>query len=365
MMEEILSQIYYDPRNKDAYGTEEKLYRAAKSRDVSITRNGVRNWLRSQFTYTLHRPARRRFTRRKVLATRPGQHVQIDLVDLQRYAKDNDGHTFILTAIDVFTKFAYALPLKNKQGTTLKAAFEHIFGFQHPENIFSDAGTEFLNKDVQALFKQQGINHMIAQNPEIKASVVERFNRTLKEKIFKYLTARGKGKYRYLEALPQVIHAYNETVHSSTKYRPVDVNDDNAKDVFKNLYGVGSHEELLRKRKKPKLREGDKVRVKHPLGVFDKRYYPNWSDHIYTVVKVLHGSPVLYRINDARGNTERKRFYEQELQPVKEGLYRVDQIVRRNKKQKKALVSWIGFDPSYNSWEPEENIVELEDVGRE
>jgi transposase InsO family protein len=357
-MEEVLAQLYYAPNNPAGFATEAKLYEAAKQRDPTISRSQVRDWLRSQFTYTLHKPARRRFKRRRVLASRPGQHVQIDLVDLQRYRADNDGHNFLLVAIDVFSKFAYVLPLRDKKGVTLKAAFEDIFGYRQPENIFSDAGTEFLNRPVQEHFERHGINHMVAQNPETKASVVERFNRTLKEKLFKYLTARGHGRYRYLDALPQVLQAYNETVHSSTKYRPVDVNDDNAAEVFRNLYGAGTLEELHKqKQRHPKLKVGQRVRLSYHLGVFDKRYHPNWSDHVYTITKVLHGSPVLYRIADGHGTVLSRRFYEPQLQPVEEGLYRVDRILRR--RNGRALVSWIGYDPSFNSWEPEDNIINL------
>ena len=106
--------------------------------------------------------------------------LQADLADLSALARQNDGNRYLLTCIDVFSKRAWAIPLKTKSGDCVKLAFEKIFEDEIPNMIQTDKGTEFLKSTVQAMFKNYGIKHYTSENEEIKAAVVERLNRTLK-----------------------------------------------------------------------------------------------------------------------------------------------------------------------------------------
>src|SRR5699024_4747987 len=99
--------------------------------------------------------------------------------------KYNDGVNYLLTVIDVFSKYAWVQPLYSKRGSDVKAAFEEIFKERVPLNMQTDKGKEFLATDVQNLFKRHNINFYGAKNPDVKASVVERLNKTLKTKMFK------------------------------------------------------------------------------------------------------------------------------------------------------------------------------------
>ena len=134
-------------------------------------------------------------------------------------SKYNDGYKFLLTCIDVFSKYAWAIPLKNKSSKSVVAAFELLFGNRRPANLQTDKGTEFLNAPTQELFKENRINFYTTENDDVKASVVERFNRTLKSKMWKYFTF--KGTHRYVDVLNDLLHSYNNTFHPYDKNEPI------------------------------------------------------------------------------------------------------------------------------------------------
>jgi len=145
--------------------------------------------------------------------------------------------------------------------------------------------------------------------------------------------------------------------------RPCDVNESNERQVFKNTYGVKTLRQLLVKNKpKTDLSVDQHVRIKHKFNPFDKGYYPNWTDHIYKVQKVIKGNgKPLYTITDWDGDSVEKRFYPEELQKVKESTYRIEKIIRKKREngQNLCLVKWLHFPNTYNSWVPESEVVDV------
>ena len=131
----------------------------------------VERWLSEQDTYTLHKPVRRRLKRRCVVVGGPNQQWQADLVDVSRLKKTNDGTTFLLTVIDVFSKRAWCIPLKNKSAVSLVAAFTPLLGNKAPITLQTDKGFEFLNRALQKLLKEYGVHHFATHNAETKASI--------------------------------------------------------------------------------------------------------------------------------------------------------------------------------------------------
>ena len=145
----------------------------------------------------------------------------MDLADMQSMQKFNDGYRYLLVCIDVFSKYAWVVPLKNKTGLSLVDAFKTILSSgRKPEKIITDQGTEFFNKHFKALLKDEDIELYNTYN-ETKASVVERLIRTLKTRMWRYFTA--KKTMRYIDTLPDLVYSYNHTVHPSIKRIPVDV----------------------------------------------------------------------------------------------------------------------------------------------
>ena len=158
--ESLLSKIYYNPRHEASFGGLEKLYRAAKAtkKNLKISRNDVRNWLRSQETYTLHKPVRRNYLRNRVFVAGIDDQFEADLADLQSLSAQNDNYRFLLVCIDCFSKYAWVRPIKNKTGPAVSRAFRDILEQgRAPNFLHTDQGTEFLNSHFRNLMRQYGI----------------------------------------------------------------------------------------------------------------------------------------------------------------------------------------------------------------
>jgi len=137
----------------------------------------AKKWLMGEKSYTLHKQSKSKFRRRRTLAKGINELWQADLVDLSLLSNENNGHRYLLTCIDVFSKFARVEPLKNKTGIALTAAFTKMIVNKQCKFLQTDKGTEFLNDKFQRLLKDRNIRHYTSENDDIKASVVERFNR--------------------------------------------------------------------------------------------------------------------------------------------------------------------------------------------
>jgi len=352
-----LHDIYYNPSNNASFSSVNRLYNEAKKEVPNITINTVKQFLDKQFSYTLHKPVRHNFERNRVLASRPNQHWQADLVDMRAYAKENDGYNYILMIIDVFSKILQAFPLKSKNAEEIKSSFVKAFHETLPTFLFTDEGTEFTNRIVKNYFTAMEVHHIVAQNKETKAAIVERVNRTLKTRMFKYFTS--SGTHRWLEVLPKLVTAYNHSYHRSIKMRPIDVSFNNVQKVFRNLYGCRDEIEFLKSKKtKPKAKNGDFVRIKYKFNAFDKGYYPYWRDKVFTIKSVnrsakkptytlMYGNQILP-----------KRFYEEEIQPIPyPEKWRIEKIVRRDRHR--LLVRWKDYGPEDDSWITEDEFASL------
>jgi len=148
----------------------------------------VKKFLAGQDAYTLHKPRRIRFPRRNTYSKGIGDLFQIDLVDLTTLSSFNDGMRYLLTCIDVFSKRAWVVPVARKSARDVVEAFEKILADQKCTMVQSDKGTEFLNSSFQSMLKRHGVKFYTSENEDLKAAVVERFNQTLKEKMFRYFT---------------------------------------------------------------------------------------------------------------------------------------------------------------------------------
>jgi len=344
----LLGQTYYNPQRPGAYGGINALKRATK-----LKTSVVKEWLSQQDAYTLHKPARRRFARRRVIVGGIDHQWQADLIDIQRLKKDNDGFTYLLTVIDVFSKVAWVVPLKNKTGAVLANAFEAIFsGGRKPVKLQTDKGTEFVNKVFQKYLKVAAVDFFTTENEDIKASVVERFNRTLKEKMWRYFTK--KNTLRYVEVLPRLVRSYNHSYHRSIKTSPIKVDSTNQEEIWQTLYG-GPHQTPP----PAPFSVGDRVRVSKARRTFKKGYLPSWTEELFTVSRVKDTSPRTYVLKDDHGDELLGTFYAEEIQKVGEkNTYLVEAILKTKSGEHGIdfLVKWKGYDSSFNSWIPESAV---------
>ena len=215
---------------------------------------------------------------------------------------------FLLTVIDVFSKVAWCVPMKNKSAMSLVAALTTTFSKGWPKTLQTGQGLEFLNKSVQALLKKYGNHHFSTHNAETKTSIVERFNRTLKTRMWRYFTKHQT--WRYIDVLQDLVQSYNNTPpHRRIGMTPSQVSAKNQEEVWQRLYGHDG-------KGVPKLRVSDRVRVSKYKGKFEKGYAPNWSEEMFTIHEVHPSDPPVYRLRDDLGEVLDGTFYELELQKV-------------------------------------------------
>ena len=187
--------------------------------------SGITNELNYQLANELHKPIIRKFIKRKVYSSFKDNICGVDLADMQSLSKFNKGFKYLLCAIDLFSKYAWVISKKDKKGTSIANAFKKIIskGQRKPNKIWVDQGSEFYNNTFKDFLKTNNIEMYSTYN-EGKFVVAERFIRTLKNKIFKHMTAISKNVY--IDVLNDIVNKYNNTVHRTIKIKPADVTND-------------------------------------------------------------------------------------------------------------------------------------------
>ena len=227
-----------------------------------------------QLANKLHQPIIRKFKKRKVYSSFKHNIWGVDLADMQLISKHNSGIRYLLCVIDLFSKYACVVHLKDKKGVSIVNAFQSIFkkSNRKANKIWVDQGSEFYNNFFKKWLKDNDISMYSTYN-EGKSVVAERCIRTLKKKIYKHMTAISKNVY--FDVLDDIVDKYNNTYHKTIKMKSVDVKSDSFAE-----YNEKSHE------KDPKFKVGDHVKISKFKSVFAKGYTPNWSEEIFIVKKI-------------------------------------------------------------------------------
>ena len=249
----------------------------------------------------LHKPVIKKFNKRKVYSQRKDNIWGVDLADMQSLSKKNKGIKYLLRVIDLYRKYAFVIPLKNKKGISIVNASDKIIkqSKRKPNKIWVDQGSEFYNRILKKWLSDNDII-MYSTFNEGKSVVAERFIRTLKNKLYKHMTASGKNVY--YDVLDNVVSEYNNTKHSTIKMKPIDVKDN------KRVY-IDEHNE-----KDSRFKVGDRVRISKFKNIFAKGYTPNCSKEIFIVEKINDTVPYTYNIKDLNGEEIIGSFYDKELQ---------------------------------------------------
>ena len=233
---------------------------------------------------------------------------QMDLLEMIPFARINKGYKYILTCIDVFSRYARALPLKSKKGEDVAQAVNKMFKEVKPRAVQTDLGKEFYNSQVKKVFKANSVK-LYSVYSQFKAALVERFNRTLREKLTKLATHLGnKVWYKSLNAL---IESYNASPHSAIfKWKPVDVTP-----KTESLLWELKNESRDTKKTSATIKLHDYVRISRTKGTFQKRNFDqNWSDEVFRVVGIdTSQMPIMYILEDHGGQVIQGKFYKQEL----------------------------------------------------
>ena len=263
---------------------------------------------------------------------------------MQKLSKWNRGYKYLLMVLDLFSKYGWIVPLRTKTGLEVAKAFESLLVKNKPKMLWVDKGKEYYNKNVLDLLAKDKIKVYSTENEE-KSSVCERWNRTIKDKMYKRFTMQNNTVY--VDILPKILASYNNSRHRSIGMTPIQARKpENYGKVYFNLYG-----DLARDNRKPEFRVGDRVRIsKYKRVTFDKGYTPNWTEEVFIIDEIRFTNPITYKIKDLNGEVIKGSFYREELQKTDQEVYRIEKIIRKSKG--KALVKWKGYPDEFNSWVP-------------
>ena len=311
--------------------------------DKRSTGSGVANKPNYKLANELHKPVIRKFKKRKVYSGFRDNIWGADLGDIQLISRFNKGFRFLLCVIDIFSKYAWVVPSKDQKGTTIVNAFQKILKESESKSnkIGVDKGSEIYNNLFKKWLKDNDIEMYLIHNGG-KSVVAERFIRTLKNKIYKYMTAISKNVY--IDKLDDIVNEYNNTYHRTIKMKPVDVKDNTYIDFEKEVNN-----------KDPKFKIGSHIRIPKYKNIFAKGYMPNWSEEVFIINKIKSTVPWTYEINDPDGEEIIGIFYEKELQKTNHKEFRIEKVIKR--KRDRLYIKWKGYDNSFNSWVDKKDLV--------
>jgi hypothetical protein len=357
-----MKKIFYDPAHPSAFSGVKKLHKAVNGvskRPVTI--KTVKDWLKTQDTYTVHRSVQRKFPRARIIVSGIDEQWEIDLFDLSSLAKYNNGMKFGLMVIDVFSRYVFVRMLQRKTPKEVSAAFSDILdkSGRKPSVIRSDAGKEF--EGVFRDFLKDSDIHRFISHSEYKASMAERSNKSIKAKLFKYMSANQT--FKYIDVLQDIVKGYNSSVHSALGRTPESVTKDNESEVAYEQYIIRKgRKKFLQKRKIHKLAVGDKVRLAVTRRTFAREYDEKFTQEIFVIRDILYKEHIpMYLLEDYAGEEVHGAFYPFEIIPVIEEpnkAYKVEKILNRRtvRGRPEILVRYYGWSPKFDEWIPETNL---------
>ena len=323
----------------------EKPWGTAMIRSIINTKQKLgmgNNFTMEDLSEELNKPVINKFERKKVIVNDIDEIHSCDLVDMVKYSRMNKGYQYIFTNIDIFSKYAWAFPIKSKTIKDIKPCFEKIFKERKPKYIWSDQESDFFSKEMLNFFEDYKIK-IYYTHPNLKAVIIERFNRSLRELMMKSFVKNNNTVWYNI--LPELIKTYNNRYHRTIKMKPINVNKTNEKHI-KMIYNYNITN------KKPKYRINDLVRISlKRRQLFDKPTGNiKWSEELSKIYKINKSNVITYQLKDMNDEIIEGKFYEKELQLTKNtiGEYVIEKVLKT--KGNKIFVKWRNYDSSFNSW---------------
>ncbi len=353
-----MKELYLNAKSPSGFTSAAQLYRQAKLEGLKLSRKQVRRWLESQDLFTAYKPAVRRFLRRRVISRGYMDVIDGDVAFFVKLSEENDDIKYWAVFICIFSRQCWVYPMKDKTADTMLNIVKQFLKDSPIQMsvLRVDYGSEYANSKIREYLESREIYLQFARNPP-KSNYAERLISTLKNRLYKFMYANQTN--RYIDHLPQIIQAYNESYHSGIKTSPASIGKHNEVQLFIQQYVPKTP------RKTPVkfgLKVGDLVRLVYPKETFARGFYQKFSEAIFIIKQRFPTHPPTYKIKDQKGLDVGSVFYQPELSLVRGSLdtieFKVEKIVKkRTRKTKKgpvkeALVKWLGYDDSYNSWEP-------------
>ena len=206
---------------------------------------------------------------------------------------------------------------RQNKGVTIVNAFQSILkdSMRKPNKIWVDKGSEFYNNSLKK-WRQGNDIEMYSTHNERKPVAAERFNRTLKNIIYKYMTSISKNVY--IDKLHDIVNEYNNTYHRTIKMKPIDAKNNTYINIDKEINC-----------KDPKSKVADHVRISKYKNIFAKGYTPNWSEEAFVIKEIKNAVPWTYFINDLNGEQIIRTFYVKELQNTNQEEFRIEKLIKK------------------------------------
>lgn len=347
----VIRRNYTRPHHQTSFGGLNRIqkYYGITKREATRVLDGIPS-------YSLHREIKKPRYRNPYFIYYKRQQVQADLVEVGQLARANGGYKYLLVAIDLFTKYAVCIPMKNKTAiATRRALIEMIrqFGDEKPEMILTDSGKEFKNALVRNYLQNLRIKHVIPSN-DFKAAIVERVNKTIQRKIYHYMTAHGTDEF--MPALDQIMRGYNNAIHSTINISPKQAENPRnhlwVRDLLNRHYM-----KILSKRKKPsynKFKVGDTVRIAVRKDKFHRSYHEQNKEELYEIIGVDNKMPI--EMYDLRSHEDLEdiegSFYASELTKIEEKDFIIEKVLKRRTYRgvRQVFVKWRYYNQIHNSW---------------
>jgi len=302
-----IEKQYTNLRNPGAFSGRSGFIRNSKVKDYPPY---VKKELTKIPAYTLHVRVPKRIKRRRVYTWGIDYQWQMDLLDIRKHSKSNYRKNYIVCVIDCFSKKAWIEAISHKTAEIVLITFKNIIkrSKRTCEHLQTDDGTEFFNAKMKAFCKEKDIIHFSVTTP-MKASIAERFIRTISEKISRYMT-HYKTK-RFVHKLRDFERLYNNSYHRSIKMKPVQVSKDNEAEVWQNLYGQEPSQS-----KQKSFKVGDRVLKSRTKAIFEKGHSKFFDDKVHYIRAVVQSDPPLYFLKDESGKSIKRGYYRQEIQKI-------------------------------------------------
>lgn len=363
--EKQIAAVYYGAKKSASFSGPQKVYQVLRKENSKISFGDVKRWFKKQEVYGSHKRIQRKFKRNKFVSFKSDYIWDADVCIMEKYKEYNRGYKNFLLVIDTFSRFTFTRMIKSNTGKDIKAAFQSFFksSKRKPMKIRTDQGKEFNNSTVKNMLRTNKINYYTTQNTEIKAHFAERCIRTIKSKLIKYM--HNSNTFKWIDKLKDITDSYNNTIHRSIKTTPASVKKEDEIKLWKLLY-----EDDEKSQNKPlnqfKFLVDDVVRISSIKRTFEKEYDVRWSTEQFIIAsRHVKENIAKYVLKDFNNEIITGEFYEQELQRIyvdDKTMYKIEYVVKKRSRngKKEVLVKWMGYNSSFNSWIPEENIVNFE-----
>ena len=355
---ETLQRLYYDQEAEGALGGVEDLYKLAQSLGYThITLKDCRLFLSNQPTYALYRRARLNYPHNKTVAWVPGHTVMVDLMICLDTAEENDGYKYIYVQVDIYSRYLYCFPMKDRTPESVIAAIEDMMSsvpWKQTGLIYWDREGAFVSKKVKQFLKEKGIRPYYSRS-ETKSSMSERMIRYLRKKFGRWFSATHTK--RWLERLPHIVSEYNNRVHSVTKQRPLDTCVD-PHVIAPIPEQIPSHS----KARKLGIVKGDYVRIsvirdKLSKEVGGRKNMKTWSPEVFQVWRVRTSTnEPMYYLRDLAGEKVHGGFLPWEVfkvhgfDPKQKVIENVFDEREGPDGGKEKLVSYLNYPSSFVEW---------------